>query len=110
MEFAVEPVESGMDVVLLAAAEVVAAFAEAGAAEIEAQDGQAEGLEGLHGVVDHLVVQGASAERVRMADKRGKRGVGRAEVEQSFEPAGGRAEIVDGAQQGGVSVGHRLSL
>jgi len=108
MELLVEPVESGANVVLLAAAEVVGALAEAGAAEVEAQDGEAEGLEGLHGVIDDFVVQGASAKRVGMADEGRKRGVGRAGVEEGFEAAGGGAEIVDGAEGGGGGVGHQL--
>lgn len=110
MELAVEPVERGADVVLFALAGIVNAFAQSGAAEVEAQDGQAEGLEGLHRVVDHLVVQGASAQRVRMADEGGKGGIGRAGIEERFEPAGGGAEIVDGAEGGGGDVGHGFIL
>jgi hypothetical protein len=108
MELAVEPVDGGTNVVLLAAAVIVGALAEARAAEVEAKDGETEGLEGLHGVVNDLVVQGASAQRVRMADEGGKGRVGRAGVEQSFKAAGGGAEIVDGAERSGAGVRHRL--
>lgn len=109
MELAVEPGEGGADVVQFAAAEVVLAFAEPGSAEIEAKDGEAEGLEGLHGVVDDFVVEGAAAQGVRMADEGGEGRRGRADVEQGLKPAGGGAEIVDGAEEGGAGgMGHQV--
>ena len=50
------------------------AFAQACAAEVEAQHGPAQAplgrIEHLHGVIDHLVVHGAAADGMRMADKR----------------------------------------
>ncbi len=78
------------------------AFAEAGSAEVEAQDGQAEGLEGLHGVIDDFVVHGSSAERVRVAEEDGVFCLGRAGVEQGFETASGAGEVLDGSDSGGV--------
>jgi hypothetical protein len=103
----VEPIEGGADIVLLAAAVVVGAFAESCAAEVEAEDGQSERVEGLHGVVDDLVVHGATAEGVWMAEQDGVAGVGRAGVEQGFEASGWAGEVFDGAD-GGVRVGHLL--
>src|SRR5579862_10002055 len=67
MEFVVEPVEGGADIVLLAASMIVTAFAESGAAKVETQHGESEALEGFHCVVDDLVVHGSAAERVGMA-------------------------------------------
>ena len=97
-----EPVEGGADVVLFAAPVVMGAFAEAGSAEVEAQDGQAEGLEGLHGVIDDFVVHGSSTERVRVAEEDGVFCLGRASVEQGFETARGAGEVLDGSDSGGV--------
>ena len=52
------------------------ALAQARAAKVEAQNrpAQPEGwiVEGLHGVIDDLVVEGAAMERMRMADERGE--------------------------------------
>ena len=73
------------------------AFAEAGATEVEAENRKAEAevgaIENLHGVIDDFVVQRAAAERVRMADESGEAGAGSTFVEESFESAGGAAEI-----------------
>ncbi len=88
----------GAHVLDLAAAFVVGALAEAGAAEVEAQDGHAEMGEGLHGVVDDLVVHGAAGGRVRVRDDARctarARGTG---VEDGFEPADGAEQVVKGA-------------
>ena len=104
-----EPLQGGANVVLLAVAIVVDAFTETNAAEVEAQDGKSEAGEDLHGVVDDLIVQGASAGRVRMADECGKGRVVAAGVEDGFEAAGGAEEVVDGADVRGV-VGVRHSV
>jgi hypothetical protein len=99
--FAVEGVkivEGGADVVHFAASVVVFPFGEAGAAEVEAQNGQVEGSKCLHRVVHHLVVHGAAEERMRMRDEGGVGGVVRAGVEEGFEFSGGTAEIGDGLQ------------
>ena len=92
-----EPAQGGADVVLLAVAVVVGSLAEARAAKVEAQDGEAKGGERLHGVVDDLIVHGSAAWRVRVADDGGVGRVGAAGVEQCFEASGGAVEIVDGA-------------
>ena len=59
-----------------------AALAQTRAAKIEAQHRPAHAplgiVEHLHGVVDNFVVQVAAAQRVRMADQRGKWRIGRA--------------------------------
>ena len=106
MEGAVEPVESCAHVILLATAVIVAALAEAGSAKVEAQDGQALGLEGLHCVVDDLVVHGSAAERMRMTEQHGVFRIRRAGVEQRFEMTGWAGEVVDGADGLGWR-GHR---
>src|SRR5487761_1667954 len=49
---------------------VMRALAEAGAAKVEAQHRKAEPVQGLHGVVDNLVVHGSAAQGVGMADQR----------------------------------------
>jgi hypothetical protein len=92
-----EPIEGGFDVILFASALIVRAFAEAGAAKVEAKDGKAEGGEGLHGVIDDLVVHGAAASGVRVADDGGVGCVVAAGVEERFEVAGRAAKIVDGS-------------
>ena len=93
-----EPVERGTDVVYLADAVGVGAFGEAGAAEVEAQDGDAEAGEGLHRVVDDLVVHGAAEERVGMGDEGGVGAVAGSGVEEGFEASGGAVEVGEGAE------------
>jgi hypothetical protein len=75
IEILIDPIERGMDVLLLAAAIVVSSFAQADAAEVEAEHGEAEGRECLHGVIDNLVVHSAAAVRVGVADECGVRSV-----------------------------------
>ncbi len=70
----------------------VFAFAQAGAAEVEAKDGESEAVERLHGVEDDFVVQRSAVERVRMADHGGVRCVGRSGVEECFQASGGAGE------------------
>ena len=107
MEFAVEPVERGPDVVLLAVAVVVCAGAQACAAEVEAQYRPAERVQGFHCVEDDFVVQRAAEERMRMRDHRRMCGIGRAFVEEGFEWAC-RAFEEEGADGG--SWGHGKSI
>jgi hypothetical protein len=104
MEVAAEPIKCGADVVLLATAVIVAAFAEAGSTEVETEDWEAEGVEGLHGVVDDLVVHRASAEGVRMAEEDGVLCVRRAGVEESLQASSGAGEVFNGADGGGSGV------
>ncbi len=107
-----QPVERGAHIAHLAAAVVVRALAQAGAAKIEAQHRQPISLEGLHGVIDDLVVHGSAEERVRMANHGRVGGIGPPHIQQSFEPAVRAAQIVDAAQQPGAGRGgvlmHRL--
>jgi hypothetical protein len=90
--FVFEPVKRSQHVGGFGSA-VVRSLAEACAAKVEAEDGKGESprgiVEGLHGVVDDLVVEIAAVEGVRVADERGKRSVGSAFVQQGFETACG---------------------
>ena len=81
-----------MDVFYFGAA-VMGAFAETGSAEVEAQHGPALAMEDFHGMVDDLVVHGAAAERVGMADERHVGSVAAAFIEQSFQASCWPAEI-----------------
>ena len=100
-EILVEPVESGADVVLLAASVIVPALAEACSAKVEAKDGKAKGVKGLHGMVDDLVVHGSSAERMRVTEEDGVFRAWQAGVEQSLEASDRAGEVIDGAEGGG---------
>ncbi len=97
----VEVVDCGADVFDLAAAFIVDALREAGAAEVEAEGGDGEVGEGLHGVVDDLVVHGAAGGRVGVGDEGGEGGVRGTGVEDGFETAGRAVEIFKGADLGG---------
>ena len=68
------------------------AFAQAGAAKIEAQHGESEAVERLHGVKDDFVVQRSAVQRMRMANEGGMRCAGRTGVEQGFQASGGAGE------------------
>ena len=78
-------------------AAVVRSLAESCAAKVEAQDRKGEPpggiVEGLHGVVDDLVVEVAAVEGVGVADERGKGSVGSAFVQKGFKTAGGAGQI-----------------
>ena len=91
-EFAFEPIEGGAHVFDFADAAGVFAFAQAGAAEVEAEHGESEAVERFHGVENDFVVQRSSVERMRMADHGGVRRVGRSGVEESFQASGGAGE------------------
>ena len=75
------PIESSADIVLFSVTVVVRAFAETYAAEVEAKDGNTEGREGLHSVIDNFVMHGATARGMRMADECCVGGVVAASVE-----------------------------
>ena len=94
--FVFKPVQSGENVGCFGSA-VMSSLAEASAAKVEAQNRKPETplriVDGLHGVVDDLVVEIAAAEGMRMADESGKGRVGSAFInqgfiDQRFEPAG----------------------
>ena len=106
-EFGLDPIEGGADVFDFADAVSVRAFTQSGAAEVEAQDGESEAVEGFHGVEDDFVVERSAKEWMRMADDGGV-GCGRGSgVEQSFEASGGAGEG-EGADAG--SFGHGMSV
>ncbi len=87
-EFILEPVERRANVFDLAEAACVLAFAQPGAAEVEAQHGESEAIERFHGMKYDLVVQRAAVERVRMAHYRCMRRVWRTAIQQRFEEPG----------------------
>ena len=91
MELALKPVQGRADVVGLSRA-VMDAFTEPGAAKVESQyrplQTEVRRVERLHRVVDNLVVHGAAAARMRMADESRAGGRVVAFIEQSFKPAG----------------------
>ena len=82
-----EPVEGGADVFDFPFTSSVFAFAQSGAAEVEAQYGKSEGLERFHGVKNDLVVQRAAEERVGMTDYGCMSCVWRSGIQQRFEAA-----------------------
>ncbi len=67
-------------------------FTQAGAAEVEAEYGESEVVERLHGVEDYFVVERSSVERMRMTDYGSVGRGGRSGVEQSFQASGGAGE------------------
>ena len=87
MKFAVEPVESGADIIDFPNSMIVFTLAQTRAAKIEAHHGKTKTVQRLHGVKHDLVVQRATKQRMRMANDRGMRGVFRACVEQRLQPA-----------------------
>ena len=95
-EAAVKPVECGANVVDFADAFVVYAFAQARAAEVEAQDRKSEVGERFRRVIDGLGVHGAAAGRVRVGYNRGVQSVFAAGVEQCFETASRATKVFDG--------------
>lgn len=107
-EGAVEPSESGANVFDFASALVVDALAEARSAEVEAEDREAEGGEGLHGVVDDLGVHGAAGGGMGVGDKGGVGWIRDAGVEQGFEAACRALQVGDGLEVG--LEGHRDSV
>ncbi len=92
-----QPRQSCTDVILLAVSEVVLSLAQAGASEVEAQDGNPKLGERLHRVVDDLVVQRTASGRMRMTDERGVGRIGKPGIEHGFETSGRAAEVFGGA-------------
>ena len=88
-EFAFEPIEGNAHVFDFADAVGVFAFAQASAAEVEAEHGESEAVERFHGVEDYFVVERSTVEWMRMADHGSVRRVRRSGVEQSFQTSGG---------------------
>ena len=106
-ELAFEPIEGGAHVFDFADAVGMLAFAQSGAAEVEAQHGESEAVERFHGVEDDFVVQRSTVKRMRMAHHGGMGRVGRSGVEQGFQASGGAGEE-ERADAGGF-VDHALS-
>jgi acetylornithine deacetylase len=71
-------------------------FAETYPTEVEAKDREAERREGLHSVIDDLVVKGASAEWMGVENQCSIACVGTSCIENSLEFSGGTAKIIDG--------------
>ena len=107
-----EPVERAANVFYLTTTFVMRALAEPGPAKVEAQHGQPEVREGLGGVIDHLVVHGPTAQRMRMGHQRRIRSARPAGVEQGFQSSRGAAQIVYGLhlRAKGQVVGHPCSV
>ena len=91
-EFMFQPVEGGANIFDFANAASVLAFAQAGAAEVEAEHGESEAIESFHGVEDNFVVQRSAVERMRMTNNGGMGGGGRAGIEQGFEASSGAGD------------------
>jgi hypothetical protein len=75
-KFRGKKIAGGLHVALLALAAVVCSGAESRTTKIESQDGKAEGSQGFGGLIDNLVVEGATIERVRVANDSRERGRG----------------------------------
>ncbi len=99
-ELAFEPIERGAHVFDFPDAVGVLAFAQSGAAEVEAEHGESEAVERFHGVEDDFVVQRPSIERMRVAHQGGMGRTRQSCVEQGFQ-ASGRAGEEQGTDTGG---------
>jgi hypothetical protein len=73
------------------------AFAQSYSPEVEPQDRQAKAGEDLHRVIDHLVVHGSAAQRVRVAYERSETGIAASSIQDSFKLARRPAKVIDGA-------------
>lgn len=93
MEGAIKPVESRSHVILLAVSVIEVAHTQADAAEVEAQNGNAQTGENLGRVIDDFGVHGSARRRIGMADDGAKRRVGGSSVEQSFETTSRAGEV-----------------
>jgi len=65
-----QKIERGPNIALLAVAAVVFALAQACAAKIKPQHGNAEGIDRFRRLINHFVVHRSAKERMRMADDR----------------------------------------
>ena len=86
-EFMRDPVKSSVHILDFAFAASVLAFAQSGAAKIEAQDRKSEAVERLHGVKDDFVVQRSAVEGMRVTNQRCMRRTGYTSIQQGFEAA-----------------------
>ena len=83
----VEPVERGLNILLLATAVVVFSVAQTCSAEIETKHGESETVQRLHGMEDDFVVQSSTEHRVRMRHQRGMCGVFGSQIKDRFKTA-----------------------
>ena len=81
LEFVFEPVEGGAYIFDFADPVGVLAFAQASAAEIEAEHGKSKTVQRLHGVEGNLVVERSTVERMRMTHQGSVRRAGRSGIE-----------------------------
>jgi hypothetical protein len=86
-EFVLDPVKSSAYIPDFAFAASVLTFAQSGSAKIEAQDGESEPVQRLHGVEDNFVMQRSAIERMGVTDNRCMSRVGRTGIQQGFEAA-----------------------
>ena len=102
LEFLFQPVEGGAHIFDFSHAVGVLAFTQSGAAEVEAEHGESEAVEGLHGVEDDFVVERSSVQRMRMTDEGGVGRGGGSGVEEGFKAACGacNGEGADGGNFG----------
>lgn len=84
---AFEPFQSCADVVELAIAMIMAAFAESRASKVEAQYRKTKSVQCLHRVKHNLIVERAAKERVWMTDESRVGCAGQARVQQRFKSA-----------------------
>ena len=93
MKFLLKPIKRSPYILLLAKAVVMQSLAAPSAAKVKAQHGETQSMEGLHRVVNHLIVHGAPAHRVGMADQGAVRRVIAALVQQGFQRACGASQV-----------------
>src|SRR5580704_10067723 len=87
-EFMLQPGQRSLHIGDFSSAFIMAARAQPGSAKIKAQHGKAERVQRLHRMKDDLVVHGAAAQRMRMADQSSIFGVWLAGVQQGFQASG----------------------
>lgn len=98
-----QPGKGCANILLLTVAVVMHTFAEAGASEVEAENGKVEGLEGLHGVVNNLIVHGAAAQGMGVAYEHRVLRIRSAGVEERFKPACGASQVVNSSEDSGAA-------
>ena len=72
----IHPIECGPNVVYFALSVVMFTMAQSGSTKIEAQHGESETVQRLHGMKHYLVVKRSAVERVGMANNSSIGGVG----------------------------------
>src|SRR5258708_18282035 len=95
VEVVVYPVQRRADVVLFSLSLVELPIAQTAAAKVEPHHRQPKGGEGLHRVVDDLIVHRAAAQRMRTADQRGIGSVLAASIQHRLKAARTAAKKLD---------------